>query len=49
LNEELDATVIYYGSVENDKEKLQDTDWPVLGVFGEEDAVIPLDSVREFD
>jgi len=49
LNEELDATIIYYGAVETDKSKLDDINWPVLGIFGENDAVIPLDSVREFD
>ena len=49
LNEELDATVIYYGAVETDSDKLKDIGWPVLGVFGEEDAVIPLDSVNDFD
>jgi len=49
LSEELDATVIYYGALETDKGKLNFIDWPVLGVFGEEDAVISLDSVDEFE
>jgi carboxymethylenebutenolidase len=49
LNEEMDATVIYYGAVETDSDVLETIDWPVLGIFGEEDAVIPLDSVNEFD
>jgi len=49
LNEMMDATVIYYGAVETDQEVLQSIDWPVLGIFGEDDAVISLDSVNEFD
>lgn len=49
LQEELDATVIYYGAVETDPEQLKKIDWPVLGIFGEVDSVIPLDSVLEFN
>ena len=49
LNEEMAATVIYYGAVETDKERLGSISWPVFGVFGEEDTAIPVDSVREFD
>ena len=49
LNEELDATVIYYGSLETDEKKLSSIDWPVLGVFGEEDTSITPDSVRQFN
>jgi len=49
LNEELDATIIYYGAVETDENKLESIDWPVLGIFGEQDAVISLDSVNSFD
>jgi len=48
LNEQMDATIIYYGAVETDAEVLATIDWPVLGIFGEEDAVIPLDSVHAF-
>ena len=49
LNEPLDATVIYYGNLETDPEKLRSIDWPVLGVFGEEDTSITVDSVNAFD
>jgi len=49
LNEKMDATVIYYGAVETSEESLGSISWPVLGIFGEEDAAIPVESVREFD
>ncbi len=49
LNEKLAATVIYYGSLETDKEKLKVIDWPVLGIFGEKDTSIPAESARQFD
>lgn len=49
LNEDLAATVIYYGNLETDKEKLSKISWPVLGVFGSEDTSITVDSVRRFD
>jgi len=49
LNEDLAATVIYYGSLETDKEKLASINWPVLGVFGSEDTSITADSARNFD
>jgi len=49
LKEKMDATVIYYGAVETDEAALRSIDWPVLGIFGEKDAVIPVDSVHEFD
>ncbi len=49
LNDDLDATVIYYGSLETDETKLSSIGWPVLGVFGEEDTSITPDSVRQFN
>jgi len=49
LNEMMDATVIYYGAVETDNEVLQTINWPILGIFGEVDSVIPLDDVNDFD
>jgi len=49
LNEDLEATVIYYGSLETDKEELSKIKWPVLGVFGEEDSSITVESVNEFE
>ena len=49
LNEELDATVIYYGSLVDDKEQLMNIKPPVLGIFGEEDNSIPVSDVRSFE
>jgi len=46
--EELDATVIYYGQVTNDDEKLRVIDSPLLGFFGGADRGISLDSVNAF-
>lgn len=46
--EDLAGTVIYYGNLETDKEKLSVINWPVLGIFGEEDTGIPVDSVNAF-
>lgn len=48
LNEELDATVIYYGNLETDKEVLSKMKSPVLGIFGSEDTSIPVETVNEF-
>lgn len=47
-NEQIDATVIYYGTVTSDKEKLQNIKWPVLGIFAGLDRGIPVESVNEF-
>lgn len=49
LNEKLSATIIYYGQLETDKEKLKFIKWPVLGIFGEKDTSIPAESARQFD
>lgn len=46
--EPLDATVIYYGSLVSDSEKLQAIKGPVLGIFGDTDASIPTSTVRGF-
>lgn len=48
LNENMDATVIYYGQLTDDKAELSNIEWPVLGIFGAEDTSIPVDSVRGF-
>ena len=45
----LDATVIYYGTLATDRATLERIDGPVLGVFGSEDRVVPLEDVRTFD
>lgn len=47
--EDLDATVIYYGNLVTDPTALHTIDWPVLGIFGEEDTSIPVETVREFE
>ncbi|HLC65789.1 MAG TPA: dienelactone hydrolase family protein [Candidatus Nanoarchaeia archaeon] len=47
--EKLAATVIYYGSLTDDREKLSSIAWPVLGIFGEEDTSIPVSSVNAFE
>jgi carboxymethylenebutenolidase len=47
--EELDATVIYYGQVTNDDEKLRVIDSPLLGFFGGADRGISVDSVNAFE
>ncbi len=47
--EELDATVIYYGQVTNDDEKLRVLDSPLLGFFGGADRGISVDSVNAFE
>ena len=48
-DEDLDATVIYYGQLVTDKAKLQAVDEPVLGIFGETDTSIPVATVQQFD
>jgi len=46
--EKLDATVIYYGSLNIDRKELKKISWPVLGIFGEEDSSIPTSTVHKF-
>lgn len=48
LNDGLDATVIYYGNLVTEKERLLNINWPVLGIFGREDQSIPVEKVDEF-
>jgi carboxymethylenebutenolidase len=45
----VDATVIYYGHVGGDVEKLKPLKAPVLGLFGGADDGIPVESVRAFE
>jgi carboxymethylenebutenolidase len=49
LGDRLDATVIYYGRLEADRDELTKLGSPLLGIFGELDDGIPLASVREFE
>lgn len=47
--EKLDATIVYYGTnMPTDKESLKPIEWPVLGIFGDADQLIPLSKVDEF-
>ncbi len=47
--EKLDATVVYYGGgMATSTEKLSPIKWPVLGIFGDQDRVIPLEMVDQF-
>ena len=45
----LAATIIYYGQVVNDTRELSKIKWPVLGIFGDQDQAISVDSVRAFE
>ncbi|MDH3612575.1 MAG: dienelactone hydrolase family protein [Gammaproteobacteria bacterium] len=47
--DELDATVIYYGQVTDDEDRLRDINAPILGLFGAEDRGITVESVRNFE
>ncbi|WP_135303405.1 dienelactone hydrolase family protein [Haloarcula amylovorans] len=46
---DLNATVIYYGTLTTNESTLRNIDGPVLGIFGAEDQVVPVESVREFN
>lgn len=48
-NDSVNATVIYYGSVTSDKEKLSNISWPILGIFAELDQGITVESVKGFE
>jgi carboxymethylenebutenolidase len=45
----LAATVMYYGQVINDTKELSKIKWPVLGIFGDQDQSISVDSVKAFE
>ncbi len=51
LPKDIDATVIYYGGQIGDatREQLKTLQMPILGIFGAEDASIPVDTVRKFE
>jgi carboxymethylenebutenolidase len=48
-NNQLAATVIFYGSPETSAEVLHKLPGPVLGIFGGEDQSIPIEEVNAFD
>jgi carboxymethylenebutenolidase len=48
--EPLDATIVYYGGgLTTSTERLARIDWPVLGIFGDQDQVIPTSTVAAFE
>jgi len=49
INEDLSATVIYYGRISTNETDLAKLDEPVLGIFGVEDTSILVEDVREFE
>jgi carboxymethylenebutenolidase len=49
LPDKIDATVIYYGHLETDKEKLGKLGMPVLAFFGGKDKSMPVATVRQFE
>ena len=46
--EDIDASVVYYGQVTDDAEKLHTIDAPILGLFAGDDRGISVESVRAF-
>jgi carboxymethylenebutenolidase len=48
-NDNLAATVVFYGSPETDPETLKHLPGPLLGIFGGADQSIPLEEVRAFE
>jgi carboxymethylenebutenolidase len=44
----LAATVIYYGRPVSDSASLSSIGWPILGIFGDQDQVILVESVGQF-
>jgi carboxymethylenebutenolidase len=48
-NNQIAATAVLYGNPVIDAERLKSLPGPVLGIFGEVDQSIPLDSVRKFE
>jgi carboxymethylenebutenolidase len=44
----LAATVLYYGRPVTDVASLSSISWPILGIFGDQDQAIPVDSVKQF-
>ena len=44
----LAATVLYYGRPVTDAASLSSISWPILGIFGDQDQAIPVDSAKQF-
>jgi len=49
MPEEIDAAVMYYGRVVNDRERLASLDAPLLGLFGGADPTIAVSDVRQME
>ncbi len=49
IPDKIDASVIYYGRLVTDPDRLEKLDMPILGLFGAEDRGIPVENVREFE
>jgi carboxymethylenebutenolidase len=47
--DKIDATVVYYGHLVEDRDELAKLDSPLLGVFGATDSAIPPEKVRAFE
>src|SRR5215207_909835 len=45
----LTATIIYYGNLVSDQESISKIKWPVLGIFGDQDKSISVESVKQFE
>jgi carboxymethylenebutenolidase len=44
----LAATILYYGRPVTDTASLSNISWPILGIFGDQDQAIPVESVKQF-
>src|ERR671919_3197379 len=44
----LAATIIYYGRPVTDTTSLSSISWPILGIFGDQDQAITVESVKQF-
>jgi carboxymethylenebutenolidase len=44
----LAATIVYYGRPVTDAASLSNIHWPILGIFGDQDQAIPVESVKQF-
>lgn len=49
MPDQIDAAVIYYGHLVEDRERLDRLDMPILGIFGGADEGIPVEGVRRFE
>ena len=45
----LAGTIIYYGNLVSDQESISKIKWPVLGIFGDQDKSISVESVKQFE